>query len=176
MDERVAAALSTTLAVASERLAEEYEGYLRRQQLQIMRQRLAETEARVEHHALGRDAAALAGASAFLEYQESQAQQAASQRAVEYATSNEIRNWTITSDEVSVWVNLDSATVRAAVRRADVPTWFARIFGISTVAVKAFATAEAAAGTAHLEEIFLKVTGGEAMADVLEGLREAIEE
>ena len=30
------------------------------------------------------------------------------------------------------------------------------------------------AGGAHLEEIFLKVTGGEAMADVIEGLRAAI--
>jgi ABC-2 type transport system ATP-binding protein len=29
-------------------------------------------------------------------------------------------------------------------------------------------------GGAHLEEIFLKVTGGEAMADVVESLREAI--
>jgi len=35
--------------------------------------------------------------------------------------------------------------------------------------------AQAHAGGAHLEEIFLKVTGGEAMADVIEGLREAIE-
>ncbi|HET9948476.1 MAG TPA: ABC transporter ATP-binding protein [Longimicrobiales bacterium] len=34
--------------------------------------------------------------------------------------------------------------------------------------------AQAHAGGAHLEEIFLKVTGGEAMADVLEGLREAL--
>jgi len=34
--------------------------------------------------------------------------------------------------------------------------------------------AQTAAGEAHLEEIFLKVTGGEAMADVVEGLREAI--
>jgi ABC-2 type transport system ATP-binding protein len=31
-------------------------------------------------------------------------------------------------------------------------------------------------GGAHLEEIFLKVTGGEAMADVIEGLREAMSE
>ncbi len=31
------------------------------------------------------------------------------------------------------------------------------------------------AGGAHLEEIFLKVTGGEEMADVIRGLREAIE-
>jgi ABC-2 type transport system ATP-binding protein len=29
-------------------------------------------------------------------------------------------------------------------------------------------------GGAHLEEIFLKLTGGEAMADVIEGLKEAI--
>jgi ABC-2 type transport system ATP-binding protein len=35
---------------------------------------------------------------------------------------------------------------------------------------------QAHAGGAHLEEIFLKVTGGEAMADVIEGLSEAIRE
>ena len=35
--------------------------------------------------------------------------------------------------------------------------------------------AQAHAGGAHLEEIFLKVTGGEDMADVIAGLREAIE-
>ena len=34
--------------------------------------------------------------------------------------------------------------------------------------------AQAHAGGAHLEEIFLKVTGGEAMADVIDGLRDAI--
>jgi ABC-2 type transport system ATP-binding protein len=34
---------------------------------------------------------------------------------------------------------------------------------------------QAEAGGAHLEEIFLKVTGGEAMADVIESLKEAIE-
>jgi ABC-2 type transport system ATP-binding protein len=34
--------------------------------------------------------------------------------------------------------------------------------------------AQAQAGGAHLEEIFLKVTGGEAMADVIASLREAI--
>jgi ABC-2 type transport system ATP-binding protein len=33
---------------------------------------------------------------------------------------------------------------------------------------------QAQAGGAHLEEIFLKVTGGEAMADVIEGLRQAL--
>ena len=35
---------------------------------------------------------------------------------------------------------------------------------------------QAEAGGAHLEEIFLKVTGGEAMNDVIESLREAIEQ
>ncbi len=35
--------------------------------------------------------------------------------------------------------------------------------------------AQAQAGGAHLEEIFLKVTGGEAMADVIESLKEAIQ-
>ena len=35
--------------------------------------------------------------------------------------------------------------------------------------------AQAQAGGAHLEEIFLKVTGGEDMAGVIESLREAIE-
>ena len=35
---------------------------------------------------------------------------------------------------------------------------------------------QAEAGGAHLEEIFLKVTGGEAMSDVIESLREAIEQ
>jgi ABC-2 type transport system ATP-binding protein len=35
--------------------------------------------------------------------------------------------------------------------------------------------AQSDAGGAHLEEIFLKLTGGEAMADVVASLREAIE-
>jgi len=35
--------------------------------------------------------------------------------------------------------------------------------------------AQAQAGGAHLEEIFLKVTGGEALADVIESLREAVQ-
>lgn len=96
------------------------------------------------------DAAALAGASAFLEYQEDEAQNAAIDRAVAYASNNEIRNQPIAAEEVSVWVNLDSATVRARVRRDGVPTWFARLFGIDGVDVGAEATAwagEAGAAT-----------------------------
>jgi len=101
------------------------------------------------------DAAALAGASAFLEYQEGAARQVAVARAVEYATSNQVRNRPIQPEEVSVWVNLDSATVRAAVRRADVPTWFARLFGVNAVDVGAEATAWAgAAGAAQCVKPF----------------------
>ena len=54
------------------------------------------------------DAAALAGASAFLDYQQAQARGEAVDRAVEFATSNEIRNQPVAPEEVSVWVNLDS--------------------------------------------------------------------
>jgi hypothetical protein len=96
------------------------------------------------------DAAALAGASALLEYQQGEARTAATERAFEFATSNVIRNQAITSDEVSVWVNLDSATVRAAIRREGVPTWFARLVGIDSVDIGAEATAWAgAAGAAQ---------------------------
>jgi len=54
-----------------------------------------------------------------------------------------------------------------------------RIAIISQGEVIAFGTMDelreqAHAGGAHLEEIFLKVTGGEAMNDIIEGLREAI--
>ncbi|HSH76395.1 MAG TPA: pilus assembly protein TadG-related protein, partial [Longimicrobiales bacterium] len=94
------------------------------------------------------DSAALAGASAFLEYQEAQARQTAEQRAVAFATSNEIRNRLIGSEETSVWVDLDSATVRAAIRRGGVSTWFARIFGVDAVDIGAEATAWAGQGGA----------------------------
>lgn len=54
-----------------------------------------------------------------------------------------------------------------------------RIAIIAEGQIIAFGTMEqlreqAHAGGAHLEEIFLKVTGGEAMNDIIEGLREAI--
>lgn len=101
------------------------------------------------------DAAALAGASAFLDYQQDQARQAAVQRAVEFATSNEIRSEPIAAEEVTVSVNLDSATVRAHVRREAVPTWFARLFGIDAVDIGAEATAWAGqAGAAQCVKPF----------------------
>lgn len=101
------------------------------------------------------DAAALAGASAFLDYQRNQVRQPAVQRAVEFATSNEIRSEPVGPDEVTVSVNLDSATVRAHVRRKAVPTWFARLFGIDAVDIGAEATAWAGqAGAAQCVKPF----------------------
>ncbi|MDX1647883.1 MAG: pilus assembly protein TadG-related protein [Longimicrobiales bacterium] len=94
------------------------------------------------------DAAALAGASAFLEYQEDQARRVAVERATEYATDNEIRNDQIRPEEVQVWVNLDSSTVRASIRRQGVPTWFASLLGFDSVDVAAEATAWAGASGA----------------------------
>jgi hypothetical protein len=87
------------------------------------------------------DAAALAGASAFLEYQEDEARAVAMDRAVDFGTQNEIRNELIAPEDMSVWVNLDSAMVRAQVRRNGVSTWFARLVGIETVDIGAEATA-----------------------------------
>lgn len=101
------------------------------------------------------DAAALAGASAFLEYQDAAATQPARTRAVEYATSNEIRNLFVHQDEVTVWVDTDSSTVRAAIRREGVPTWFAGLFGIDAVDIGAEATAWAGnAGAAQCVKPF----------------------
>lgn len=101
------------------------------------------------------DAAALAGASAFLEYQQAQARAEAVDRAVEFATNNQIRNEAISAEEVSVSVNLDSATVRASVSREGIPTWFARLVGIDAVDIGAEATAWAGeAGAAQCVKPF----------------------
>lgn len=90
------------------------------------------------------DAAALAGASAFLEFDAAEAASPANQRAIEYATRNVIRNDTIAPEEVAVEVLQNEMKVRVTIRRTDMPTWFARIFGVETMAVSAKAAAEAA--------------------------------
>jgi hypothetical protein len=96
------------------------------------------------------DAAALAGASAFLEYEAGAARSEAIRRATDYATLNDIRDEPIRPEDVSVWVNTDSATVRTAVRREGIGTWFARMFGVNQVNIGAEATAWAAhAGAAQ---------------------------
>ena len=118
------------------------------------------------------DAAALAGASVFLESQEGQAIRLAEARAVEFATENSIRHGQIDAEDVSVWVDLDSSTVRAAVRRDDVPTWFARLLGIDAVDVGAEATAWAgAAGAAQCVKPFAIPDMWEETSDDLNGNR-----
>lgn len=95
------------------------------------------------------DAAALAGASAFIDVlPPSNPFVAAHDRAMEYAGRNTMRSTPIdTTTEVTVAVWQD--TVQVTVARASVATWFARIFGIRSVPIGARATAEAAeAGTA----------------------------
>jgi Tfp pilus assembly protein PilX len=87
------------------------------------------------------DAAALAGASAFLEFQQENARSVAVERAMSFATNNDIRGRRIAPEDVTIAVNLDSSTVRAQVRRNGVPTWFARLFGVDAVNVGAEATA-----------------------------------
>ncbi len=101
------------------------------------------------------DSAALAGASAFLDYPAKEAPKPAQERAVEYAVQNEIRNVAIREDEVAVFVNVDSATVTVRVHRDGVSTWFARIFGRTDVPIGAQATAQASnAGTAQCVKPF----------------------
>ncbi|HEX6251017.1 MAG TPA: pilus assembly protein TadG-related protein, partial [Gemmatimonadaceae bacterium] len=101
------------------------------------------------------DAAALAGASAFLEYQQENARSEAIERAVQFATVNTIRGTAIAPEEVTVSVDLNESTVTARVRRNGVSAWFARLFGVDSVAIGAEATAWAgAAGAAQCVKPF----------------------
>ncbi|HEY8469903.1 MAG TPA: pilus assembly protein TadG-related protein [Longimicrobiales bacterium] len=93
------------------------------------------------------DAAALAGASAFMdpflvtrEAQEAEAER----RALEFARMNYILGEPIDSGEVHIDVIGDSAKVRVTIRRAGLPTWFARVFGVDSMAVSARAAATVA--------------------------------
>ncbi len=89
------------------------------------------------------DAAALAGASAFVDYSSSAAVGPARQRALEYAERNTFQNGPIDSTNVAITVLQDSAKVGVYVHRDSVRTLFARILGIRTVPVAAFAAAQA---------------------------------
>ena len=91
------------------------------------------------------EAAALAGASAFIQYDKTDpvADDTANARAFDYAQRNYMTGGVVVPAEVTVQVITDSAKVRVWVRRAEVGTWFARIFGVSTVPIGARAAAEA---------------------------------
>jgi hypothetical protein len=94
------------------------------------------------------DAAALAGASAFVALPSPGQFTVAYDRAKEFAGRNTMRGTPIdTALEVTVGVTQD--TVQVTVHRASVATWFARIFGVGSVPIGARAAAEAAeAGSA----------------------------
>ena len=91
------------------------------------------------------DSSALAGASAFIEYDRTDpvVDDTANARALDYAQRNYMTGGVIVPSEVTVQVITDSAKVRVWVRRAAVQTWFARLFGIATVPIGAHAAAEA---------------------------------
>jgi hypothetical protein len=89
------------------------------------------------------DAGALAGASAFLDFQAAAAVVPAEDRAYEFALQNVIRNIPIDSSEVTVQVLPDSFKVRVWVERTPIGTWFARVLGFDELGVLAMAAAEA---------------------------------
>jgi hypothetical protein len=92
------------------------------------------------------DGAALAGASAFQEDISAAAMiDSARTRAYRYADTNYMNGvkFDTAGGEVTVWVIPDSQKVRVRARRASVPTWFARVFGLNSLPVGAIAAAEA---------------------------------
>lgn len=89
------------------------------------------------------DAAALAGASAFMEMAKESADGPARQRATEYAGRNSLQGDAFDASEVAVQVIPDRSTVRVQIRRPAVATWFARAFGVASAPVSASAAAHA---------------------------------
>ena len=89
------------------------------------------------------DAAALAGASAFMEMDPDQAEIAARQRAVDFATRNTLQGDAFGAGDVVVDVLKATRTVRVKVRKPAVATWFARMFGVTSAPVSARAAAHA---------------------------------
>lgn len=89
------------------------------------------------------DACALAGASAYLEYEATEAVPHAESRAVEFATSNVIRNDSVQAAEVSLQVLPDEHKVRCRIQRDGLPLWFARVLGFDDLTVSADAAAQA---------------------------------
>ncbi len=96
------------------------------------------------------DSAALAGASAFIDYNfathEAAAVQAAEARAFEYAESNDVLARPIDRSQVTVWVIPESQKVRVRIAATDLPTWFARVLGVYSMDVAAMAAAVASDG------------------------------
>lgn len=88
------------------------------------------------------DAAALAGASAYCDDEPLQAVP----RAQEYVTQNYVLGAMVDLSEAEIIPDHNEERVTVTVRRQQIPTWFARIFGVDEVSVAASATAECKAG------------------------------
>lgn len=93
------------------------------------------------------DAAALAGASAFVDANPNSVAGDAVSRAMETAQRNTIRRAVIAPDEVTVVVDEEDATVRVTIRRGQLSTLFARALGVGAVPVSARATARVSEAT-----------------------------
>lgn len=95
------------------------------------------------------DAAALAGASAFLDPDDPLVDKAvvAEARAREYAAKHDVHQIAINSAAgagfVDVAVNFAEEQVTASYTSPPIPLWFAQIFGSATMGIRATATAEA---------------------------------
>jgi len=131
------------------------------------------------------DAAALAGASAYLEQPSMLARDSARDRAFRFVAENYIgghgidtsgydappvvkgSNWTIVAEEATVEIAPAIYRVRVTVRRPIAPTLFARILGIAGVPISAFAAAEAtnAGGAKCVKPLAMADTWEEATGD-----------
>ena len=90
------------------------------------------------------DAAALAGASAFLIPDPATDYVAvATERAHEFAHKHAVRTLAITEGEDAVTVDLAEKTVKVEWYRSNLPLWFANVFGSPTMGLRASATARA---------------------------------
>lgn len=132
------------------------------------------------------DAAALAGASAYLEQPSLPARDTAVVRAFRLVSQNYIggsgidtsgagnppvvngTNWTVVSNQATVEVAPGIYRVRVTVRRPIAPTLFARILGVAGTPISAFAAAEAtnAGGAKCVKPFALADTWDEATADL----------
>lgn len=97
------------------------------------------------------DAAALAGASAFLIADpDADFVGIAEARAREYAKKHDVHRVPVTDPEVTVEVDVPKKEVKASYAGGDISLWFANTFGISTMRLSATATAKASE-TGHTE-------------------------
>lgn len=89
------------------------------------------------------DSSALAGASAFLDFQDpTEAVGTARDRLYEFARCNVVRNKLVDSSEVSYEILPEKRRVTVWISRQGIGTWFAGLFGIKTLGVQAIAAAE----------------------------------